>query len=203
MDIQEDTTINKKMTLSERARLITPKDLIVPAVIFVLFLGATVGIINYQNKAKLKKAPEIEISKPVDGLTTEDAQIVLEGKTQTGATVLVNEKEVTVDNKGQFASEVALAEGTNQINIVVTNKAGVKSEKQVNIMRGTVAVSAPAAVPSIPTPVTATSVNQPSQSTHLNSAGPETFWALESLTLSGIGAAWALSRRNLKKIIRK
>lgn len=198
---KKEEIVVEKLTLKDRVKKIKPKDLIVPSVLCVLFLGAAIGIINYQQKARKNSAPEIEITKPTDAQSVTDAQVVLEGKTQVGNKVTVNGNEVTVDKKGQFASEVPLNEGNNQIKVTAESAGGKKNEKDISVTRTGAAATTTAqptenASPAAPEAV-ATTIP-----TNLNSSGPESFWLPEALSLSGVGAAWILSKKKLKKVLK-
>lgn len=81
-----------------------------------------------------KKPPELEISSPQNGqaFSGESKQIHVEGKTESGATVKVNEIQAAILADGTFkATLTASTAGEINITIVATDKAG--NEKKVEL----------------------------------------------------------------------
>jgi hypothetical protein len=82
-----------------------------------------------------KKPPELEVTAPKNGQTfsgEDKKQIRVEGKTEAGATVKVNEIQAPVLAGGTFKSTVtAAAPGEIKITIVATDKAG--NEKKIEL----------------------------------------------------------------------
>ncbi len=81
-----------------------------------------------------KQPPEVELSSPQDGqnFSGESKQIKVEGKTEPGATVKVNETQATVLADGTFKTALtAVTPGEIKISIIVTDKAG--NEKKVEL----------------------------------------------------------------------
>ena len=185
-----------------------PTQLIVPVIIVVLFLGTIVGIVRYQQNARLKKEPKLEIIGPADGAVVSDAQIVVQGETNGRNKVFVNNQETKVDAKGGFYAETPLVEGQNTLVITAENKAGTKNEETRTVTRKDAAVQL-AADNTVPTASnSATVVSTTATPTgdgkgNLATSGPENFWLPEAMTLSGALAAWSMSRRKFKQTIRK
>lgn len=77
--------------------------------------------------------PEVEISEPAEGASFfgEENQIEIKGKTEEGATVYINEHLVVVDREGNFQYPVMLKGGENSIQILVTDKAGNETTKEI------------------------------------------------------------------------
>ena len=73
-------------------------------------------------------APVLTIDSPVDGDITNNASVVVSGKTNDATsspvTVTVNGASVTVNTDGTFSKTVALTEGANTITVVATDSAG-------------------------------------------------------------------------------
>lgn len=191
-----------------RLASIQPKQLVLPLIIFILFVGSVVGVINYQKKVKQNAAPTVEITKPAEGAVLEEAQIVVEGNTSPDINVSVNEKEVKSDSKGHFAGEVALEPGENTLTVIAVNANDKETVVERKVTRGakqaTPATPAPAAeageeVATEETPQAA----QPTAGAGLSSAGPETLWIPEITALSMAGAGWYASRKKLAKSLRK
>lgn len=195
--------MEEKTTLNEKIKSIEPKKLILPVIILILFIGTIIGIINYQQKAKQEKAPKIEISKPQQNAILDDAQIVVEGKTSPGAKVSVDSKEATADSKGQFALEAPLKEGENNLNITAVSKDGKKSTSTLKVVRATKQPAQPAPSTSQPQAVAQPQPVAEVADSNLSSSGPENFWIPEAMSLSAIGAAWAMSRKKFSEAIKK
>lgn len=178
------------MTIRERISGLEPRQIILPLILLLIFIGTVFGIINYQRRVKEQATPTIQVTRPEEGTSTKDAQIVVEGKTSSGATVRVNEKDAGMDAEGNFAAEVPLEAGENNITIVSTGTNGKTSIITRKIVRE-VAVE-PNAGP-----------NQTVNEEKLSSSGPEEWWLLGSGTLSSAAAAWYYSRKKLGQALNK
>lgn len=77
--------------------------------------------------------PDLQISKPADGETVYESGAAVEGKTEPGAKVTVNDRMVIVNNDGSFSQKITLVEGQNTINITVLDPADNKTEKQIKV----------------------------------------------------------------------
>lgn len=94
-----------------------------------------------QNSAKLivtldSKPPKLEISKPKNGQTFsgDENQIKVEGKTEPGVTVKVNNSQATVLADGIFKSTLTANEpGQIKITIVATDKAGNEEKTELTV----------------------------------------------------------------------
>ena len=82
------------------------------------------------------KEPELEISSPQDGQSfygSLQRQIVIEGKTEAGASITINDRIVVVEQDGSFAYAISLQEGDNNFNIKSTDKAGNQIVKGITL----------------------------------------------------------------------
>lgn len=72
--------------------------------------------------------PSLNVTSPADGLITSKTTVVVSGttndSTSSPVTLTVNGNAVTVGADGSFSTTLTLAEGTNTITVVVTDKAG-------------------------------------------------------------------------------
>jgi cell division protein FtsL len=194
MDEEKVVISEEKVKLTDRVKTINPRQLLIPVIILIVFIGTIIGIINYQQKTRQNRNPKIEITAPKDNQIIEESQIVLEGNTYAGTKVTVNGKDVSVDKKGKFSTEVSLNEGLNEITITAESQTGKKTEVKKAITRE---YTQPVVAEMTPSGV------EGSQNAALNSSGPENFWIPEALSFSGVGAAWYMSRKNLKKALKK
>jgi len=79
--------------------------------------------------------PELEISQPTDGaiITSENSNVEIIGKTEPEANLFINEHLVVLGNDGNFKYTFPLSPGENLINIVVSDKAGNQTTKELNL----------------------------------------------------------------------
>jgi len=83
-----------------------------------------------------RKSPDLEVSKPKNGqkFTGEKKQIPVEGKTEPGVTVRVNNIQATILAGGVFkATLIAKKPGEIKITIVATDKAGNEKRAELTV----------------------------------------------------------------------
>lgn len=180
----------------------------------VLYIGAMVGVINYQQN-KVATPPKLELIAPKDGETYTTQVVTVRGTTEPGATVRISGWEVEVASDGSFSLDAELKDDRNEIK-VVAQKSGQKTTQSLTIEKnvdtpvlepvepGTVKKQAATATPTTSaanTPDTKTSQKN-SQTQSLNDSGPETLWLMEAGILAAAGSAWQISRRKLSESIR-
>lgn len=72
--------------------------------------------------------PTLNITSPIDGLITNNSTLEVNGitndATSSPVTLKVNNKAVTVEGNGSFATTISLVEGDNAITIIATDSAG-------------------------------------------------------------------------------
>lgn len=82
------------------------------------------------------KEPDLEIISPPDGKTfsgTLQRQVVIEGKTEEGAKITINDRLVVVEEDGSFTFATTLQEGGNNFNIKSVDKAGNETTKGITL----------------------------------------------------------------------
>ena len=80
--------------------------------------------------------PELSISNPADGQTfygTQQRQITIEGSTEEGASVTINDRVVVVDSQGEFTFATTLSDGENTFTIVAKDRAGNEEETTLTV----------------------------------------------------------------------
>lgn len=102
-----------KQTLTKGV-ILTPKLFI--TILSVLFFVLVFGYIGLQIY-KFQSPPKLTITSPKDGDTVEQANIIVEGNTQIGATMEINSTYVELDPNGNFSKEITLIEGSNLITV--------------------------------------------------------------------------------------
>lgn len=75
--------------------------------------------------------PELNISDPKDNISTSQESVLVLGRTDPEATLLVNGQQVVLEKGGHFGFRVALKPGVNDIKITAVAKSG----KQTTITR--------------------------------------------------------------------
>lgn len=80
--------------------------------------------------------PEVEVTKPKEGENfygNSQRQLTLEGKTDEGSKVTINDRVVIVDGSGNFRFPTTLGDGENSFNIKSTDQAGNQTELTVKV----------------------------------------------------------------------
>ncbi len=74
------------------------------------------GYLGFQVR-RILIAPQIEISTPTDGLTTNSAMVTVKGKVFEQAEVMVNGQKILLSKDGTFSTDVDLDRGLNLITV--------------------------------------------------------------------------------------
>ena len=77
--------------------------------------------------------PKLDISEPIDNLTTNNQEIKVKGSTDKETYVRVNDLPVVVDANGNFETTVRLKDGDNQIVITAQDIAGNMETKSLKV----------------------------------------------------------------------
>ena len=64
----------------------------------------------------------LNVISPRDQLATSEQNLVIEGQTETEATITINDQEIPIDNEGKFSKSVSLEEGLNTLEITASKK---------------------------------------------------------------------------------
>ncbi len=73
-------------------------------------------------------APQLTVSSPQDQMTTDNASIFVEGKTDPEVKVYVNGQEIPVSSAGDFKESITLSSPVNKILINASSKFGQKTQ---------------------------------------------------------------------------
>lgn len=95
------------------------------AAIFLGYLG-----LQYQ---KLKQPPLLRLEQPKGNVVTAERRLDLLGKTDTDATVTVNNIAVPIRNDGKFFDQVTLEPGINQISVTATSRYGKSTTVKIDV----------------------------------------------------------------------
>jgi bacillopeptidase F len=86
--------------------------------------------IEYKNKS-----PDLAISSPSDQQNISGSrQIRIEGKTDTGVQITVNDYWAIVDGEGNFSYLLNLQDGENKIKVVATDEAGNQKMSEIRVI---------------------------------------------------------------------
>jgi hypothetical protein len=81
------------------------------------------------------KPPELSITSPSDGTSffgSNQRQITVQGKTETGAEITINDRIIAVDETGIFQYTTTLNEGGNSFNVKSKDQAGNITENTIS-----------------------------------------------------------------------
>jgi hypothetical protein len=83
-----------------------------------------------------KKAPDLEVTSPSDGSSffgSTQRQITLQGKTDAGSAITINDRIISVEEDGTFQYTTTLNEGSNTLKVKATDQAGNFTEKNLTL----------------------------------------------------------------------
>lgn len=104
---------------------ITPTRVLGMVIILIVLIFFTYLWFQYRS---LVSAPNLTLSQPQDQLVVDNPEVVVDGKTDPEAKVMVNNQSVGVSDKGEFNQVVRLSSEVNKITITVISKFGQKVE---------------------------------------------------------------------------
>ncbi len=119
-------------------RFLLPK-ILVPSGLLV-FVAAVIllwaGYVN-ENQAAVAPAgniqarPLLAITTPLDNATVNGVIVTVQGKTEPGAVVSINDQITTADEQGDFSCDFSLDKGMNVINVTVSNDSGQQASQTI------------------------------------------------------------------------
>lgn len=114
-----------------------PKIVITPKTLFLSAIMVTVLVIviyiGWQIKI-LTAPPKLEVITPSDNASFETDVIFIEGKTDEGADLFINDIQIGVGSEGKFKSRISLQDGTNVITITAKNRMGKVTKITRNVV---------------------------------------------------------------------
>lgn len=75
----------------------------------------------------------LQVSSPTDKTTLATSTVTVSGKTNPGADVFINDKQLKADASGSFSTQVALDEGENSIIVVANDASGNYAERDLTV----------------------------------------------------------------------
>ncbi|MBW6431816.1 helix-turn-helix domain-containing protein [Patescibacteria group bacterium] len=112
--------------------VITPKRLTISSIIL---LGLAVFTYIGWQFSILASPPKLEVATPIDNTRVTTDKIIIEGATDAGAKVYINNFEIGVSPEGDFKESINLQDGLNLIKIKAVNRL----EKETELTRTVVA----------------------------------------------------------------
>ena len=119
------------LRISDWHFLITPK--ILGSIVGVVLLAA-LGIYIGSALKKFTQPPVISISSIPSGYVSKLDSVQVAGRTDSGAVVYMNQEAVATDKEGNFAQDVKLTPGVNQIEVTAHNRADREAKTVVNVL---------------------------------------------------------------------
>lgn len=116
----------------EKKSLILSAQTILSLAVAVIVIGL-LSYVWFQVKS-FAAAPELEIKNPENEIIVSLDQILIEGKTDSGASLSINNQPVFIDEEGFFKQDVKLINGLNKIEIIAKNKAEKETKKMVQVL---------------------------------------------------------------------
>ncbi len=110
---------------------LTPKTLGWSALaVFVVFI---ISYLGYQVHA-INRPPRISITSPKDGEHISASSVILQGRTDVGATLTVNDQQIPVDSDGNFKQPISISLGEKVLLFTAKNNFGKQSTKQIIVI---------------------------------------------------------------------
>lgn len=106
---------------------------IVLSCVIALFVVGFFGYVWFQVKS-FAASPEIELKNPSNEIVVMMNEITVEGKTDAGASLFINDQLVTLDAEGKFSQNIKLVSGLNTIEVKATNKAEKETVKTIQVL---------------------------------------------------------------------
>lgn len=78
-------------------------------------------------------APFLEVTQPVDQLTSDISEIIVSGRTDPESKLSINNQEIQVDQNGKFSQQIKLSEDVNNIIITATAISGKSTKIQRSV----------------------------------------------------------------------
>ncbi len=131
-DLSEDLNNSGNVFSYKRAKksyfLSLPK--IIRNIILVLIILTGFFYLGLKFK-EITAPPKLDVNFPHPGHITEENKIVISGNTEKNARVFINDKEILVDNQGNFNYQIDLKNGINAVKI----KANKRYSRTAEIIR--------------------------------------------------------------------
>jgi len=111
--------------------------IITPGMITVFFSFIILSLLRFyfwHQISSFRSVPYLFISSPASDSEVDNAEVVVEGKTETEAVLRINGENVFVEPNGHFKENIVLQPGKNTLIVEAKNKFDKVSRKEINII---------------------------------------------------------------------
>ena len=91
------------------------------------------GYVYYRTQDYLN-GPQIIVSSPQNGQTTQQPLSTIEGQTKNISTIMLNDRKIFIDKNGIFTEEILLHRGYNIITLEAADKFNKSVTKKIEIV---------------------------------------------------------------------
>ncbi|GAC1412893.1 MAG: hypothetical protein NVSMB66_3380 [Candidatus Doudnabacteria bacterium] len=127
--INRKTPVYKSYTDSKFE--VTPKTITITALIaFVIFI---LGYLFYQVHA-INQPPKLFIVSPKDGARIATSSVIVQGDTDVGTNLTINDKQIDVNSDGSFKEPISISPGEKVLSFKAKNAFGKETKKQVLVI---------------------------------------------------------------------
>lgn len=102
--------------------------------VMVLALIAAILIFLALKVEQIFTPPYLDIAYPIDGSIVEVKQITISGQSEAEVELMVNNKEIFVDETGSFETTIDLQKGLNLIKITAKKRYSREQEKEIRLL---------------------------------------------------------------------
>lgn len=124
MEKDQSQFLPRPVKVPASAFFVTPKLFAVLG--FFLFTLGLGGYVYYQARS-LTHAPSLELYQPVDGQVVTNPELVIKGKTDSGALVMINGSASAVSPTGEFEQRLTVPQGTTMIVVTAKKRRGTET----------------------------------------------------------------------------
>lgn len=117
---KDDVQVEEITRLPALPKIVLTSKTIIAIVAFLIITLA--GSYLYFGFQKFVSAPWLKIEEPAGEITTKEQEITIKGTTQNDAKVFINDQLIKVGLDGNFAEQVGLSPGLNNITVKSINK---------------------------------------------------------------------------------
>jgi len=103
-------------------------------IILVVILVTSIAGYSYYQARNLIKGPQLVIHNPPDGTTLDNPLVKISGSARNIAYISLNNRQIFVDNEGNFNEELLLAPGYNIWKVEAKDKFGRVVSKRIELV---------------------------------------------------------------------
>jgi hypothetical protein len=93
-----------------------------------------IGGYSYFESRNIVNGPMISISEPQNGAVIKVPLVEIKGKTKNISSISLNDRQITVDDKGEFKEKLLLSSGYNIIKLKVQDRFGREKNTLLELM---------------------------------------------------------------------